>query len=146
MRPAYRSALVPAPAPAPVRGSRAYALLTAALLLLLTVFTLFTASTANGAGTSTTSTSTSTSTGGGPRADDQCPAACAAPAGARLERHGERPAPPGQHTAAAPVDATAVPPPAPTPARTPPARAPAHASLSHPVPDRDRAPPAPSGT
>ncbi|MFF8591822.1 hypothetical protein ACF061_10280 [Streptomyces sp. NPDC015220] len=77
-----------------------------------------------------------------PHADEQCPAACTAQAGTRQELRGERPAPPGQLAAA--TEATTVPRPAPTP--TPPARAPAPASPGHPVPDRGRAPPAPSGT
>ncbi|MEU0601331.1 hypothetical protein ABZ484_24270 [Streptomyces sp. NPDC006393] len=77
-----------------------------------------------------------------PHAGHQCPDACTVQAAARHELHGERPAPPG-HLAIAP-DATAAP--VPAPARTPPPRTPAPASPGHPVPDRGRAPPAPSGT
>ncbi|MEU6423065.1 hypothetical protein [Streptomyces spiralis] len=77
-----------------------------------------------------------------PHAGDQCADACTAQAGVRHELHGERPAPPG-HLAITP-DTTAAP--ATTPARTPPSRAPDPASPGHPVPDRGRAPPAPSGT
>ncbi|MFI2641470.1 hypothetical protein [Streptomyces sp. NPDC018610] len=77
-----------------------------------------------------------------PRADAPCTAVCTTQAGTRQEHHGARPAPPGHLVTTG--DATAVAPPA--PARTPPARAPTHSSsLSRPVPDRDRAPPAPSG-
>ncbi|MEW5357061.1 hypothetical protein [Streptomyces sp. 16-176A] len=141
------------------RASRAYALLTATLLTLLTVLTTTGGTGGTGITGITGITGTSVAAAPGthtaapglagpdataptPRADEQCPAVCTAQAGTRQEHRGERPAPPG-HLATTP-DTTAVPPPA--PARTPPARAPAHASLSRPVPDRDRAPPAPSGT
>ncbi|MGW4323421.1 hypothetical protein ACWEMW_30165 [Streptomyces sp. NPDC004684] len=161
MRPASRTAPARTPTHTPThtsvrtsaRASRAYALLTAALLTLLTVLT-----TTGGSGTTgTTGMSVAAApvthaaapgpagldaTAPTPRADEQCPAVCTAQAGTRQEHRGERPAPPG-HLATTP-GATAVP--LPAPARIPPARAPANASLSRPVPDRDRAPPAPSGT
>lgn len=82
-----------------------------------------------------------------PRAADHrdhlSPAACVLQAGPRSEPHRDRPAAPG-HPAAATVPGTAVP--APGPGRAPPPGGTAPAASGRPVPDRDRAPPASSGT
>ncbi|WP_018569081.1 hypothetical protein [Streptomyces sp. PsTaAH-124] len=85
--------------------------------------------------------------GTAPRAADHrdhvSPAACVLQAGPRSEPHRDRPAAPG-HPAAATVPGTAVP--APGPGRAPPPGGTAPTASGRPVPDRDRAPPASSGT
>ncbi|MET9142844.1 hypothetical protein [Streptomyces sp. NPDC004042] len=125
------------------------ALLTAALLLLLSPVLGVLVAGAAPAHLSVTALHQETERAGrtAPRAADHrdhvSPAACVLQAGPRSEPHRDRPAAPG-HPAAATVPAAAVP--APGPGRAPPPGGTAPAASARPVPDRDRAPPAPSGT
>jgi hypothetical protein len=78
----------------------------------------------------------------GPRADDMCDTACAVPAATRHTAHGEHPTP-RNHLTPAPGDGTVIAPPQPAPHQATARRI--TSPEPPPSPDRDRAPPLPSG-